>query len=292
MVKRYPLVWCAALAGCWLAGSLPGQAKPAPGSFQGTSKSTSKTKGFYAALGLGAVWPQSTSFTSTLPSQNAAPAGSIAGGITGFSGELAVGYDFGAIRTELSGIYSTGQYGGGGSAWDAPALKPFTVNNNATNDIYKTDVFANVYWDINTGSRWTPYVGGGLGWTGLSGPVMQGSSGGSKDLLGYQAKVGVSYSVSPTSDVYLEGVYQGASGFSDASPNGTSRFGAFNSWGAKLGVRLRMGSNSAQAKASAPTPAPAPAPQPLTPQPAATPQPSAGSQPAASSQPAPVRGLW
>jgi opacity protein-like surface antigen len=84
-----------------------------------------------------------------------------------FGGSLAVGYDFGKrfnvpIRTELEySIFSNGDI-----------KKSFTFLDGNGVDI-DTDhwkqqlriqtLFINAYWDINTGTSFTPYVGAGLG---------------------------------------------------------------------------------------------------------------------------------
>ena len=63
--------------------------------------------GWYVGLGLGAAWPSETGFRTrnldNLGFENVNGDLSFGGG---FSGDLAVGYDFGAIRTELSYVYT------------------------------------------------------------------------------------------------------------------------------------------------------------------------------------------
>ena len=77
------------------------------------------------------------------------------------------------------------------------------------------------------------------------------------------------------SDIYAEGTYSGAGGFS----SDYIQYNSYNDWGAKLGFRYRFASPTVVVVA--PEPAPAPQPEPA---PAPMPQP----EPA----PAPVRGLW
>jgi opacity protein-like surface antigen len=200
----------------------------------------------------------------------------------GFSGDVGVGYDFGALRTELTYGYSRASLNAIGAAnpigFGAFGIVPFT--NNVSGIINKNDVLASLYWDIETNSRWTPYIGGGIGYTNLSTPSFSlngfPTNSVNKGLFGWQAKVGVSYAMSYNSDVYLEGVYQGAGGYS--SENLT--FDAFNSFGGKIGFRCRFGARPVAA-------APAPAPEPII-QPAPAPAPIFQPEPA----PAPIRGLW
>ena len=200
----------------------------------------------------------------------------------GFSGDLGVGYDFGALRAELTYGYSRASLNAVGAAnpigFGAFGIVPFT--DNVSGIINKSDVLASLYYDIETNSRWTPYIGGGIGYTNLSTPSFSlngfPTNSVNKGLFGWQAKVGVSYAMSYNSDIYVEGVYQGAGGYT--SENLT--FDAFNSFGGKIGFRYRFGARPVAA-------APAPAPQPVI-QPAPAPAPVFQPEPA----PAPIRGLW
>ncbi len=237
--------------------------------------------GWYVGLGLGAAWPSETGFrTRNLDNRGFENVNGDLSFGGGFSGDLAVGYDFGAIRTELSYVYTRASVN----------EVSFSENGNnydlsSSGIINKNDVFASGYWDISTGSRWTPYIGGGVGYTNLSTPRIKVSSGGdsvstgsaNQGLFGWQAKLGVSYGVSNVSDVYLEGTYSGASGFESDNV----RYDSYNDFGAKLGFRYRFGQPAPQPVVVTPAPAPEPAPQPA-PEPFVQPIPES----------APIRGLW
>ena len=182
-----------------------------------------------------------------------------------------MGYDFGAIRTELT-------YG-----FSRASLNKMHFNDietfNASGNINKNDVMASVYLDIPFGS-WVPYIGGGIGYTNLSTPSYtiddERFSSGNEGLFGWQAKAGVAYVVNWNTDVYVEGTYSGASGFDTDSLTMSS----FNNWGAKLGFRYRFGAPPVvvvEQPAPAPMPEPAPAPMP---------------EPTPAPEPAPIRGLW
>ncbi|MCP9833006.1 MULTISPECIES: outer membrane protein [unclassified Cyanobium] len=200
----------------------------------------------------------------------------------GFSGDVGVGYDFGALRAELTYGYSRASLNSVGAAnpigFGAFSVLPFS--NNVSGTINKNDVLASLYYDIETNSRWTPYVGGGIGYTNLSTPSFSlngfPTNSVNKGLFGWQAKVGVSYAMSYNSDVYLEGVYQGAGGYTTENLT----FDSFNSFGGKIGFRYRFGARPVAV-------VPAPAPEPIL-QPAPAPMPIFQPEPA----PAPIRGLW
>jgi opacity protein-like surface antigen len=152
--------------------------------------------------------------------------------------------------------------------------------NSVSGIINKSDVMGSVYLDIPTGTRFVPYIGGGIGYTNISTPSF--TAGGyrtasaNKGLLGWQGKVGVSYVASYNFDVYAEGVYQGASSFY----TGDVHYGSYNSWGAKAGFRYRFG---AREEVVVVEPAPAPAPEPA---------PMPAPEPAPMPAPEPIRGLW
>ncbi|MCT0218492.1 outer membrane beta-barrel protein [Synechococcus sp. CS-1329] len=237
--------------------------------------------GWYLGLGLGAAWPTDTGIrTRNLDNAGFQNVNGDLGFGGGFSGDLAVGYDFGAIRTELSYVYTRA------SVNDAS----FSVNGSnfdvgSSGVINKNDIFASAYWDISTGSRWTPYLGGGIGYTNLSTPRIRIFSGGdsvstgstNQGLFGWQAKLGVSYGLSNASDLYLEGTYSGASGFSGEN----IRYDAYNDFGAKLGFRYRFGQPAPEPVVVTPAPTPRAQPQP-EPEPFMEPIPES----------APIRGLW
>ena len=223
------------------------------------------TRGFYATLGIGASWPQSNTVS------NSALAVPVNAPLTyggSFAGEAGLGYDFGAVRTELSYVY------------DRASITGASGGNTATGNRNASSVFASAYLDIPTQSRWVPYLGGGIGYTNLSSGTLTTSSGvalnsGNQGLFGYQAKAGVAYIASDSTDVFLEGVYQGAPGYTSSS----TTYGPYNSWGARVGFRLRFGGEPGPSKVAeipAPQAAPAPQPAPATPAPAAE----------------PIRGLW
>ena len=122
-----------------------------------------------------------------------------------------------------------------------------------TGTVSTNSVLVSGYYDIPTKSKFTPYVGAGIGWTGVSVPAQNVSAtgtvngesvtlpvegeGGSGSAFGYQAKIGVSYMVAQPTDVFVEGIYQG-----NTSVNiGKSTYGSLNNFGVRAGVRYRFG---------------------------------------------------
>lgn len=81
-----------------------------------------------------------------------------------FTGGVGVGYIWGPhLRTDLTvDIHSimNADYNGSQS-YLAPALSSVSVQDKTT--FMSTILLANAYYDIRTGTPWTPYVGGGVG---------------------------------------------------------------------------------------------------------------------------------
>jgi len=223
------------------------------------------TKGFYVTAGVGAAW-------ATNPSISDAQSGSVAGvnysGVLtgtqnlggGVAAEGGLGYDFGNnFRSEVTYVLNSFSVGSttvsgnyrltGGFTGNLPV----SANVDASGTINTNSVFASGYYDFRTKSKFTPYIGAGLGWTSVSTPslpysgtaTVQGvttrfsgtSDSGSASALGYLAKIGVSYAVAKPADIYLEGIYQGNTG---VTISGTE-FGALNSFGARAGIRYKFG---------------------------------------------------
>lgn len=202
----------------------------------------SPKKGFYATVGLGAARTGDIGVTDS--DVDAAFGAAVKGEIkvdTGFSGDLGVGYDFGKFRTELTYVRTTG------------SLDSVKVNSgansgtiSATSDVSTDSLFVSGYFDFANKSKWTPYVGAGIGYTKLKADPIVGSvtiggtastgtltERGNEDLFGYQAKVGVSYAATPALSVYAEGTYQGTEGFTAAS----TKYEGLDTFGGKIGVR-------------------------------------------------------
>ena len=237
--------------------------------------------GFYGTIGLGAQWPSGNSFNRDVNNFRNFDDFEVDGRVGyggGFSGDIGIGYDFGAWRAELTYGYSRASVNDVNDVdVDFNGGRIRNVNLDASGIVNKNDVLVSAYWDIPTGSAWVPYVGGGIGWTNLGTPNInvagENIGGGNQSAFGWQAKLGVSYVVSRSTDVFVEGVYQGASSVTTDNVE----FGAFNSWGAKVGARFRFGADPAPVAVVEPAPEPAPAPAP---------------EPAPAPAPEPIRGLW
>jgi len=228
--------------------------------------------GWYLTLGAGAIWPGDMNYWANRAplSARSQPRGVIQQN-AGFSVDGGIGYDFGAIRTELT-------YGYSSPSVETIVSRDLSRSFSAGGKINKNDIMLSAYWDVLPFSRFTPYIGGGVGYSNLSTPSFNVGSyytgSHNKGLFGWQAKAGVSYALSYNMDIYAEGTYSGTGNPQFEAVN----FSSYQDVGAKLGFRYRFASPVVVVVPEpAPAPAPAPAPIPM-PEPAPA--------------PAPIRGLW
>ena len=229
--------------------------------------------GFYITAGAGYTWPGNWNFQDNVDFANFNGHTDLVGG---FGADGGIGYDFGAIRTELTYVYGRSSLDGVHVSGEVDGMEFNGNSDRASGNLNQNSVFVSAYLDIPFGP-WVPYIGGGLGYTNLSTPSFTINdtrfSSGNQGALGWQAKLGLAYAVNWNLDIYAEGVYSGASGISTDNFD----FQSYNEYGAKLGFRYRFSSPPVVVVAPAPAPEPAPMPMPM-PEPAPA--------------PAPIRGLW
>lgn len=231
-----------------------------PAHAQEAASPRSNSKGAYVTAGVGGGWSSSPSFNSTgsgtvlgVPYSAAASGTQSLGG--GVAVDAGIGYDFGnSIRGEVTyvlGSYAIGATSFSGNVRAAVLTVPFNGNIAASGNVSTNSVMFSGYYDFKSKSKFTPYVGAGIGYTSVSIPTMSASAtvngvvannisvdGGSASAFGYQAKLGVSYAVSKPADVFAEAIYQGSTG---VTINGDST-GALNAFSVRAGARFRFGS--------------------------------------------------
>ena len=100
-----------------------------------------------------------------------------------YGGSLAYGVKIADFRTELEGTLNR----------DAKK----TILGEVSTKLDTKTLFLNAYYDINTGSKWTPYVGGGLGVAKLKAKASDGEDSISKSSneFAWQLGAGMNYAI-------------------------------------------------------------------------------------------------
>ena len=124
---------------------------------------------------------------------------------SGFIGSLAAGYDFAnPLRVEIELIRQKND------------LEITTYNNlyGSFNegDLKNNSLMVNAFYDVDTGSAWTPFVGAGMGWSriDISGYEFNGSDS-EDDVFAYQLIGGVSYAFNEQWSVDAQYRFKGSS---------------------------------------------------------------------------------
>lgn len=107
---------------------------------------------------------------------------------SGFLATGAVGYDFaGPFRVE-------GEYG-----WQKNDLDQLSFDNQFGNfqegDLKTQSLMVNGYYDVATGSPWSPFVGVGIGWAKVDLDTPALPLGDNDDVFAYQFMAGVTYAI-------------------------------------------------------------------------------------------------
>lgn len=114
----------------------------------------------------------------------------------GFGVDGALGYDFGSFRTDLEFTYLSSK-----AVFDVDKVKRRGPNEDADDSLTVMALMANAWYDLDTGSAWTPYIGIGVGGTHLSVQLAEGTDENDRYFEGtglgfaYQAGVGVAFEV-------------------------------------------------------------------------------------------------
>ena len=121
---------------------------------------------------------------------------------SGWLGILAVGYEFaGPLRTDFEYL------------WQKNDIDTLSYNNSFGNfqegDLKTQAFMLNGYYDIATGSPWTPYFGAGIGWAklDLNSPGLPFSD--NDDVFAYQLMGGVAYAINDQLSVDVQYRFMG-----------------------------------------------------------------------------------
>ena len=114
----------------------------------------------------------------------------------GFGVDAALGYDFGSFRADAEFTYATSKF-----VFDVDKTERRKKSDEADDTLTALAATANAWYDLDTGTAWTPYIGIGVGATNLSVQLATGPDTDDQYFKGegwgfaYQAGVGVAFEV-------------------------------------------------------------------------------------------------
>ena len=179
-----------------------------------------QTPGWYVGGSAGAVFPGGLSNQPFTVSNGSAVVTSNRGYSlgTGLSLGLQGGYQFNRARVEGEFLYQTGSRNSTPVTVSSPASAPVTISAGGSG-INSYSLFVNGYYDIPTSSRFSPYVGAGVGVSWLDASTMSASTfnyrapGLNRSVFAYQGKLGVSYKLADHASAFFQYRYLGTAGF-------------------------------------------------------------------------------
>ncbi|WP_102943731.1 outer membrane protein, partial [Cylindrospermopsis raciborskii] len=158
-----------------------------------------------------------------------------------FSFNAALGYQFQLFRAEL-------EVGNQFLSAKNLDLNGFPDQLKLSGNMSATTILLNSYFDIPTGSKFRPYVGGGLGLGIIRGKILNAPfcdsgclSGRDYSLDGtafaYQLKAGLQYEIARKANIFGELKYSSISSYQTPYIGTTDIIGPFNSFGVAIGYR-------------------------------------------------------
>ena len=113
----------------------------------------------------------------------------------GFGVDAAVGYDFGSFRADAEFTYLSSKF-----VFDVHKDDRRGTDEEADDTLTVLAATANAWYDLDTGTAWTPYIGIGVGATNISVQLAEGTDAdpyfdGNGWGFAYQAGVGVAFEV-------------------------------------------------------------------------------------------------
>jgi outer membrane protein OmpA-like peptidoglycan-associated protein len=220
-------------------------------------------KGVYVGLGAGLTIPEDSDITGA----GINPSADLD---LGWAGIASLGYAFGnGLRAEIEGGYR---------ANDVDQLSGVV---NGTGNVDAITVMLNVLYDFHNDTRFTPYIGAGVGWLNVSMDGVQPVGGAilddSDDVLAYQGIVGIGYDLSQQVQMFVDYRYLGSD---DANMRTSTNVGVeteYTTHTVLAGLRISLNP---------------PAPPPPEPVAQAAPEPEPVAEPAPPPEPEPLPGPY
>tara|TARA_Y100001968_G_scaffold189336_1_gene173541 strand:- start:634 stop:1356 length:723 start_codon:yes stop_codon:yes gene_type:complete len=159
--------------------------------------------------------------------------------------QVGLGYDFGNIRTDVT--YSQTSY-------DITSVEGTKAANSMTatsitgdQDADVTTLLFNAYWDFENDSKFTPYLGGGVGSADIEAANFTATYNGQtqtfdaqeRDSFVWKGVLGLAYEVTNNVNIFAEGTYTEISQFVSLGSSDTIHieYDQVTAWGATAGLR-------------------------------------------------------
>lgn len=187
---------------------------------------------WYGSVSGNAVWVDDADWSS-----NAGPTGNFEFD-TGWGVNGALGY---SLSGGMQGLRIEGEVGYRSNDIDTVNVNNFGVIPGGTGDVDVWTGLINGYYDIDLGSNFMPYIGGGLGIAHVDGEVTvpgpNGRISDSETVFAYQLSAGVGYALSPSTTLFAGYRYLATEDpeFSNGATTVTSEYHSHN---AQAGVRF------------------------------------------------------
>ena len=155
----------------------------------------------------------------------------------GSSIEIGFGYDFGKIRTEISYVRENGRF----DEYLTYSDKSITKIEDGRGKLHKDFYFINTYYDFKDDKRVSPFIGLGFGFVNSvqdSAPFIPEYV---RQVFVFQVKGGLSYKLSKTEIIFIEGFKRNANSHTTNDGLGTPYIyeakEGFDSSGVQIGLR-------------------------------------------------------
>lgn len=156
----------------------------------------------------------------------------------GFGGSLTIGYHlFERFRVELEGTLDVNDVD---TASPVTAAAAPTRTPSSTGDTVTLGAFANGFYDIDTGTAFTPYVGGGFGVLRIDAEYGAFGLNDKDHVPAYQGMLGVAWNVTRQTALTLGYRYRAAMSDPEFGAPAGSIETEYSNHGAQLGLRYRF----------------------------------------------------
>ena len=154
---------------------------------------------------------------------------------SGFTTEVGAGYDYGRYRVEMTWARNTGDL-------DAISVDQAGTAVSVSGQVNQDALFVTGLYELteNENSKFTPYLGAGIGYnrTKWDNVTVAGTNSGDSWVsnVAGQLKVGTTVEVGETSDFYLEGVYSLQAGHEEDG----FEWGSVSALSARTGIKFKL----------------------------------------------------